>query len=165
MKRRLGLAAALMPDVQLIILDEPQEGLDPAGIAELRTLLVHEAEGSGKTIFISSHRLSEVERICDRVIIIDQGALLIQGQLADLLGPGPELIRIETRHVDQAREMLTRQGCWIAPWGTGETNLWFSRPACTASQALLAAPGVGEQVHPRSLETLFLALTGSSISL
>jgi len=87
MVQRLGLAQALLRDPQLLVLDEPTSGLDPAGRKEVRDLMFS-LKAAGKTIFLSSHLLSEVEQICDRVIIIDKGKLLQSGRMEQLLGAG-----------------------------------------------------------------------------
>lgn len=83
MKQRLGLASALLGDPELLILDEPANGLDPAGIAWLRTLLRSEA-AAGRTVIVSSHVLSEVEQTVDHVVIVSRGRLRFDGSLADL---------------------------------------------------------------------------------
>jgi len=84
MKQRLGLAAALLNDPDLLILDEPTTGLDPVGQRDIRELIRHLADETGKTIFLSSHQLREVEQICNQVAVIDQGRLVVQGRLADV---------------------------------------------------------------------------------
>ena len=84
MKQRLGIAAALLKDPELIVLDEPANGLDPPGILEVRTLL-RELSAQGRTVFISSHILSEVEHTCDRVAIIAHGRCIATGRVDDLL--------------------------------------------------------------------------------
>ena len=85
MKQRLGIAAALLPNPELLILDEPTNGLDPNGILEIRNLLKKLAEG-GKTIFVSSHLLAELEAICDTVVMIKEGKILYSGSAKDLVG-------------------------------------------------------------------------------
>ena len=84
MKQRLGLAAALLNDPDLFIFDEPTTGLDPVGQRDIRRLIRHLADETGKTIFLSSHQLGEVEQICDQVAIIDRGHLVVQGPLHDV---------------------------------------------------------------------------------
>jgi ABC-2 type transport system ATP-binding protein len=84
MKQRLGIAAALLPDPELFILDEPTNGLDPAGIAEMRVLLQTIAK-DGRTVLVSSHLLSEVEQMCTHLVVIRSGKLVFQGQVSDLL--------------------------------------------------------------------------------
>jgi ABC-2 type transport system ATP-binding protein len=84
MKQRLGIAAALLPEPCLLILDEPTNGLDPAGIREIRALLGQLA-GAGMTVFVSSHLLTEVEQICDHLVMLDRGRMLFQGHVTELL--------------------------------------------------------------------------------
>ncbi|HEY2703294.1 MAG TPA: ABC transporter ATP-binding protein, partial [Candidatus Dormibacteraeota bacterium] len=84
MKQRLGVAAALLPDPELIVLDEPSNGLDPAGIIAMRSLLRSLRE-RGTTVFVSSHLLGEVEQLADWLVVLDHGRLLFQGPIADLL--------------------------------------------------------------------------------
>jgi ABC-2 type transport system ATP-binding protein len=84
MKQRLGVAAALLPDPELVILDEPTNGLDPAGIREIRALLRDLAD-RGITVFVSSHLLSEIEAICDHLVMIDHGRIVFQGGIGGLL--------------------------------------------------------------------------------
>jgi ABC-2 type transport system ATP-binding protein len=95
MKQRLGIAAALLSDPPLLILDEPTNGLDPAGIQEIRRLIRRLVDDLGKTVFLSSHLLSEVEQVCDRVAIINKGVLLREGKVSDLLGEH-QSVRVET---------------------------------------------------------------------
>jgi ABC-2 type transport system ATP-binding protein len=105
MKQRLGIAAALLPDPELLILDEPTNGLDPAGIREVRALLRELADG-GMTVFVSSHLLSEIEQICDHVVMIRGGKLLYQGRTGDLLAVGDPHILLSPECGADARRLL-----------------------------------------------------------
>ena len=87
MKQRLGLAAALLKDPALLILDEPANGLDPAGIKEFRDL-IRSLGAEGRTVFVSSHLLGEVQQMCDRVAIIARGKLVTQGSVSEVLSLG-----------------------------------------------------------------------------
>lgn len=91
MKQRLGIAAALLPNPKLLVLDEPTNGLDPAGIHEIRTLLRKLAD-SGTTIFVSSHLLSEIEMICDYLVMLRQGKVIFSGKTIELLAAQQPLI-------------------------------------------------------------------------
>ncbi|MCY3022053.1 MAG: ABC transporter ATP-binding protein [Planctomycetota bacterium] len=84
MKQRLGIAACLLPRPELLVLDEPTDGLDPHGIRQTRELIVHLARAEGLTIVLSSHLLSEVENLCNRVVILDRGRSILEGELAAL---------------------------------------------------------------------------------
>ncbi|WP_083419413.1 ABC transporter ATP-binding protein [Pseudofrankia sp. BMG5.36] len=106
MKQRLGIAAALLSKPELLILDEPTNGLDPAGIREIRALLRELADG-GMTVFVSSHLLSEVEQICDHVVMIRGGRLLFQGRTSELLAAGDPRILLTPERCADARRLLT----------------------------------------------------------
>lgn len=119
MKQRLGVAATLLADPDLIILDEPTNGLDPAGIQEMRVFIRELVDKQGKTVFLSSHQLSEVEQICDRVAIIKQGEVIREGTVAELLAGNAEL-RIEAVPLDRVEAVLGER--WkITPNGTSVT--------------------------------------------
>ena len=92
MKQRLGVASALMGEPELIVLDEPTNGLDPAGMADMRSLIVDLARG-GQTVLLSSHLLDEVQEICDRVGVINKGRLLRESTVADLRGGASLVVR------------------------------------------------------------------------
>ncbi|GER91638.1 multidrug ABC transporter ATP-binding protein [Dictyobacter vulcani] len=105
MKQRLGVAIALFNEPGLLILDEPTNGLDPAGIHELRTLL-HTLKARGVTIILSSHLLHEVELICDRVAVIQQGRVVKQGSIKELTSQGSETVRLTFAQPAQAAQAL-----------------------------------------------------------
>lgn len=107
MKQRLGLAIALLPDPELVILDEPTNGLDPQGIAEMRELIIRLATEMGKTVFLSSHLLHEIERTCTHVGIIKKGELLFQGRTNELKAHNKELLlKLETSNNEKAATVL-----------------------------------------------------------
>ncbi len=106
MKQRLGIAVALVHDPKLLILDEPTNGLDPQGIADMRNLLLHLSRDEGKTLIISSHLLSEMEIIADDMLIIDKGKKLTEGAVRDLLNPSKTLVEIETVDLKETHEKL-----------------------------------------------------------
>jgi ABC-type multidrug transport system ATPase subunit len=95
MKQRLGIAVALVHDPDLIILDEPMNGLDPQGIADVRHLINHLSKDLGKTVFISSHLLSEMEQVADALVIIHKGKKIAEGAMDELLDPEQTKIEIE----------------------------------------------------------------------
>ncbi len=111
MKQRLGVACALVHNPELIILDEPTNGLDPQGIADVRNLILHLSREERKTIFVSSHLLSEIELVADSMLIIDQGRKIAEGKVADLLNPAATLVEIETMNNDETRNSL-QQSQW-----------------------------------------------------
>ena len=91
MKQRLGIAAALLPDPELLVLDEPTNGLDPAGVVEIRQL-IRSLGDQGRTVVVSSHLLSEIEAACDTLAVIRHGELLFSGPLDELVGRAGECI-------------------------------------------------------------------------
>jgi ABC-type multidrug transport system ATPase subunit len=95
MKQRLGIAVALVHDPDLIILDEPMNGLDPQGIADVRNLINHLSKERGKTIFISSHLLTEMEQVADSLLIIHKGKAVVEGKMGNLLKPELKDVEIE----------------------------------------------------------------------
>jgi ABC-2 type transport system ATP-binding protein len=104
MRQRLGLAAALLRQPELLVLDEPTNGLDPQGIREIRELLLR-LNGEGTTIFLSSHLLAEVDQLCTRVGLLDRGRLVLQEELAALRAPTGRTV-VETSDVEQAVGLL-----------------------------------------------------------
>ena len=96
MKQRLGIAIALVHDPKLIILDEPTNGLDPQGIADIRNLILHLSREMKKTIVVSSHLLSEIEQVATKVLIIDQGEKIIEGESAELFDPSQTIVELTT---------------------------------------------------------------------
>jgi ABC-2 type transport system ATP-binding protein len=107
MRQRLGVAQALLPGPQLIILDEPTDGLDPQGLREIRMLILRLRDEFGLTVILSSHLLHEVEQICNRVAIIDGGRLLYQGPVEDLTGKD-NWIKLTVDRVTEAYELLSK---------------------------------------------------------
>ena len=111
MKQRLGIAVALVHDPKLIILDEPTNGLDPQGIADIRNLIRHLSKDLNKTVLVSSHLLNEIEQIATRVLIIDKGKKLVEGSAAELFDPAQNLIEVETLDNESAFHKL-EQSKW-----------------------------------------------------
>ena len=106
MKQRLGIAVALINDPDLVILDEPMNGLDPQGIADIRNLINHLCKDLGKTVFISSHLLSEMEQVADSLLIIHKGRKVAEGNMHQLLNPELSRFEIETDDPDGLSEKL-----------------------------------------------------------
>ena len=106
MKQRLGIAIALIHDPELIILDEPMNGLDPQGITDVRNLILHLSREMGKTVFVSSHLLSEMELIADSMLIIDKGKKVVEGKMTDLFDPAETMVELETNNVAEVFEKL-----------------------------------------------------------
>jgi ABC-2 type transport system ATP-binding protein len=162
MRQRLGLAASLLKDPELLVLDEPANGLDPAGIREIRELL-RALGADGRTVFVSSHLLSEVEQTCDRVAIIDRGRLVLSGRVDEVLSAAarPALL-VGLHDTSAAAEVLRRASLHVE--AAGEL-LRVALPATEAAHVtrLLADAGLYvSELRPDtvSLEDLFLTITG-----
>ena len=107
MKQRLGIATALVHDPQLIILDEPTNGLDPQGIADMRNLILQLSSERGKTLMVSSHLLSEMELIADSMLIIDKGRKVVEGKSAALLNPEKLEVELETDNNERVMALIS----------------------------------------------------------
>ncbi|HNF72655.1 MAG TPA: ABC transporter ATP-binding protein [Chitinophagaceae bacterium] len=108
MKQRLGLAQALLHDPELIILDEPNTGLDPQGIIDLRNLILDLNKTEGKTILFSSHVLSEVQELCNRIVVIHQGRALIEGEVSELLSTENLWVTLQVQQAEKAETFFTQ---------------------------------------------------------
>lgn len=158
MRQRLGVAAALLNDPDLVILDEPANGLDAAGIQEMRALIRGLAEDQGKTVFLSSHLLNEVQQICDRLAIIDRGVLIREDSVAGILYE-EERLRIVASPIDKAQAALADWPCEIA--GTVLNVRAGKADAPEIARRLIAAQVelFSLAPHERSLEEAFLSIT------
>ena len=96
MKQRLGIAIALVHDPKLIILDEPTNGLDPQGIADIRNLILHLSRDLNKTVIVSSHLLNEIEQVATRVLIINKGKKVIEGNASEMFDPSQTIVELQT---------------------------------------------------------------------
>jgi ABC-2 type transport system ATP-binding protein len=169
MKQRLGLAAALLASPELLILDEPTNGLDPAGIVEMRDLIRSLAD-EGMTVFVSSHLLAEIEHICDRLIMISDGRTVFQGQVATLRATrGDELVlRPEATSSLASLVALVRQAGFVARIeddASGGQVIVEARISEAGPLNRLAMEAEITLIHiserSRSLEEAFFELTGS----
>jgi ABC-type multidrug transport system ATPase subunit len=158
MRQRLGLAGALLRRPELLILDEPTNGLDPQGITEVRELLL-DLHRDGTTIFLSSHLLAEVEQLCSRVGVLDRGRLVLQDEMATLTAPTGATV-VETPVPDRVRATLDGRVTSI------EGNRVIVRGDDPAEvNALLVGAGVpvtGLALERPTLEQVVLAATGTS---
>jgi len=158
MRQRLGLAAALLHDPQLIVLDEPATALDPAGIRDVRGMLAS-LRDEGRTIFISSHLLTEVEQICDQVAVVSEGRMMYQGTLAGLTTGGGR-VRVSIDELDQAEGAIRQLGWTVTRHGS--SLLIDGVPAREVNRTLagrgLFAHGI-EVEEARRLEDVFLEMT------
>jgi len=164
MKQRLGIAAALLPDPDLLILDEPTNGLDPGGIHEVRDFLKSLAR-QGKTVFVSSHLLSEIQRICDHVVMLRKGQVIFQGTLKELLsrGTGLRVVPDDPRQLPRLAAALRKAGFPCEEAGEA-LAVRGSGPQAggQVNRAAFQAGIVLRELHASSsdLEETFLAMTG-----
>ena len=162
MKQRLAIAAGLLRPRELMILDEPTNGLDPQGTREVRAL-VREIAADGTTVFVSSHLLAEVEQVCSHVGVMRVGELVFQGTLDELRGRGTPRILVRTSEPDAARQVLARLGlAEVTAAGREVTaQLGDHAPETVCAELVHAGVPVAGLETPRaSLEDLFVQLTG-----
>jgi ABC-2 type transport system ATP-binding protein len=180
MKQRLGLANALLAPRELLVLDEPTNGLDPQGTREVRSL-VRSLAGEGTTVFVSSHLLAEIEQICTHAAVLSNGTLVAQGTLDELRRAGEATVRVRTPDTALARTVLARLGLaaveTVAQSPESEALVsallhdppFRSEPVPPESiVAALVAGGVrvrGFAVESASLEDRFVALTGEGFDI
>jgi ABC-2 type transport system ATP-binding protein len=166
MKQRLAIAASLLRPRELIILDEPTNGLDPQGTREVRALIRQIAAG-GTTVFVSSHLLAEVEQICTHVGVMRTGRLVFQGSLPDLRQTGAARIRVQTADAGAAVKVLSALGLAEPQAGDGEASaiLAGAEPERICAELVQAGVGVrGFGIVAPSLEDLFVDLTGEGFN-
>ncbi len=166
MKQRLGIAAALLRPRDLMVLDEPTNGLDPQGTREIRSL-IKQIAADGTTVFVSSHLLAEVEQICSHVGVMSTGRLVFQGTLPELRSRGEPRILVRTAQAAAAAELLGRAGLADVAVGDGQVTavLGGRAPERINSDLVLAGIAVAglETIRP-SLEDLFVQLTGEGFN-
>jgi ABC-2 type transport system ATP-binding protein len=166
MRQRLGVAACLLGDPQLLILDEPMNGLDPAGMLDMREMILS-LVAEGRTVVLSSHLLDEVERTCDAVAIVDRGKVIRQGAISELLAGSAFELQIDCSTPDRAGALLAG-----TQWGTGirigpdglsvDLTAGTDRTVVAEVNRLLVEAGVSvyrlQEIHA-SLESWFLEVT------
>ena len=163
MKQRLGVAAAMLGSPDLLVLDEPTNGLDPAGMADMRALVVSLAE-AGQTVILSSHILAEVQEICDRVGVINNGELLRESTVADLRGGAT--LRLRATPEDAALATVMRSAGEDGVRRLGDGALEIDLPATAAPRLVKDLVAAGVDVHEvtaaeRSLEDVFFEMTST----
>lgn len=163
MKQRLGLAVALIHDPQLIILDEPTNGLDPQGIADVRNLILHLSKHLGKTILVSSHLLNEIEMIADRLIIIDKGVKVAEGSVKELFDPTRMLVEVELTNPGEIYQLLENSKWSKNIYSRRKETIVFQLdknqvPELTSDLVHMGA-GIISSQPKHSLEEYFLSLT------
>jgi ABC-2 type transport system ATP-binding protein len=164
MRQRLGIAVALIHDPDLIILDEPMNGLDPQGIADIRNLILHLSRDLKKTVFVSSHLLSEMELIADHMLIIDKGKKIVEGNVSELLNPKETNIELEALNVQESI-MEIKNSVWANHFEKMEDGKIILKMHADqipqfirdVAQLNIAATSIRKK---HSLEDYFLSLTG-----
>ncbi len=163
MNQRLGLAQALIHDPELIILDEPTTGLDPQGMKEIRELILFLSKEKKKTIFLSSHILHEVEMIANRMIIINKGSTVIEGNVEDLLSSNDLKVTYEVSDAEKTKQLISEN-----KWGSKLVSTANNRFIFTMKQNEIPVLNrflienkidVSSVIPSRSLEEYFLSLT------
>jgi len=160
MRQRLGVAQALLPKPEILLLDEPTDGLDPEGIREFRELVIQLRDEKGLTILLNSHLLSEVEQVCDRFAILKAGNLIYEGGAEDL-DPGTIRFKVEVDDWEKAKELIQNGGGEV---DTIESGIFHLPKQSDPAEINTALVGGGLRVRtlaeaPRSLEDLYLEVT------
>jgi len=162
MRQRLGIAQALLPNPEFVILDEPTDGLDPQGLSETRVLIQRLRDELGLTVMLSSHLLHEVEQICNRVAIIEEGRLLYQGAVEDLVAKD-NWIKLRVDRLPEAYELLSQDpGLSLSRNGDDSLHVKMDDEQIPLVNALLVEHGFSvREISPQreSLEQVFLRLT------
>jgi ABC-type multidrug transport system ATPase subunit len=166
MKQRLGIAIALIHDPELIILDEPTNGLDPQGIADMRNLIIDLRKTHKKTVIVSSHLLNEIEQVATRMIIIDKGKKVVEGTTEELFNPANTLVELETPDADAHEKIL--QSKWKESLQPTHGIIVFKLHVNDVPRLAKDIIDMDIRIYSlhkkHSLESLFLNLTGHSSS-
>jgi ABC-2 type transport system ATP-binding protein len=166
MRQRLGVAACLLGDPQLLILDEPMNGLDPAGMREMREMIAS-LVAEGRTVVLSSHLLDEIERTCDAIAIVDRGRIVRQGPISELLAGTALVVQVECSAPEEAQALIERTTIGadvdVSPQGLGITlPAGAPRDVIAEIARVLVEGGISvyrlEPIHT-SLEAWFLQVT------
>lgn len=166
MKQRLGIAIALVHNPQLIILDEPTNGLDPQGIADIRNLILHLSRDLSKTIIVSSHLLSEIELIADSMLIIDKGRKVAEGKAEELFNPSETIVELKTDNIEYAYQKI-QHSPWSALLIEKRSNvillkMHYNDVPVIMKELLQLDININSFYSKNSLEDYFLSLTSSN---
>ena len=165
MKQRLGIGIALVHNPSLIILDEPTNGLDPQGIADIRQLIQYLAKEEGKTVLVSSHLLSEIEQVAHQILIIHQGKKMVEGVTKELLDPEKRIVQIKTTDDANALKVITagRFSNYLLPRGEGVYLKIPTREIPLLNESLVKAGVALLGIETKnSLEDYFLQITSNA---
>lgn len=163
MKQRLGIAVALVHDPELIVLDEPTNGLDPQGIADVRNLILHLSRNLNKTVVVSSHLLNEIEMVASRMLIIDKGIKKAEGSVAELFDPAKTVVEIELSNSTEVLPVLQNGvfGEKIRDFSGNRIRLTMNKADIPylATYLVEAGANIISLQAKHSLEDYFLSLT------
>jgi len=163
MKQRLGIAQSLLHDPELIILDEPTTGLDPQGMKEIRDLIIRLRDEENKTIFLSSHILSEVEQVANRMIIINKGKTIVEGEVQELLNSSSIKVTFEVDTIESAKKIINESRWKDKLESVNKSSLIFSLPTEEIAELnkylVNNNISVSAVIPTRSLEHYFLKIT------
>lgn len=166
MKQRLGIAQALLHNPELIVLDEPTTGLDPQGMKEIRDLIIRLSKEENKTIFLSSHILSEIELVANRMIIINKGSKIVEGEVSKLLNSSTLKVTVEVENAEAARKILENTIWYKSIESITENKFILSIDQKTIPELnkYLVENGVlvNALIPVRSLEDYFLSITAGA---
>lgn len=163
MKQRLGIGIALVHNPQLIVLDEPTNGLDPQGIADIRNLILFLSREQKKTVIVSSHLLNEIEQIATRILIIDKGKKLVEGAASTLINAEQAILEMEVANKDSANRVIASSE-WsndLLPERNGKLLVKIKRSDIPAFNRMLSSNGVDiySLASRNNLEDYFLQVT------
>ena len=163
MKQRLGIAQSLLSDPELIILDEPTNGLDPQGMKEVRELVLHLSRDQKKTVFLSSHLLNEIELVANRMAVINNGELVVQGDVNKLLDEGERYVLVKGGPKSRVKSVLTKIKHIVTGFterdGSFEVKMDFKDVPMLNRALVEVGVNVAALVPRRSLEDFFLSIT------
>jgi len=166
MKQRLGIAQTLLHDPELIVLDEPTTGLDPQGMKEIRDLIIRLSKDENKTIFLSSHILSEIELVANRMIIINKGSKIVEGDVNNLLNSKSLKVTVEVQNIESAKRILdnTKWYNQIETFSENKFSIKLENHDIAELNKYLVENGVmvNALIPVRSLEDYFLSITSSA---
>lgn len=163
MKQRLGIAQALLADPELVVLDEPTNGLDPQGMKEIRELITHLARDQKKTVILSSHLLNEVEMVAASMAIINKGQLVVQGEVNRLLDEGEKYVLVQaeprTAVVSVLKRLKNIVTKFVQKEGAFEVSMDFKDTPVLTKALVQRGARIHAIIPRRSLEDFFLSLT------
>lgn len=166
MKQRLGIAQALLHNPELVVLDEPTTGLDPHGMKEIRDLIIRLSKEEKKTVFLSSHILSEIELVANRMIIINKGSKIVEGEVSKLLNANLVKVTVEVDYLEKAMKILENTSWYKSIESTAENklNINLEQKDIPTLNKYLVENGVmvNALIPVRSLEDYFLSITSGA---